>query len=297
MSWKFAYDSPTAITKLLEVHGLSMSKKFGQNFLLSRQVREHIVDEMKIDDSMKVWEIGPGIGSLTAHLLEAGCMVTAFEIDHGFCRILSDEAFGDDENFRLIEGDALKTWEKLFKVEGTPDRICGNLPYNVGSVCIAKLIEGKCLPQKMVYTLQKEVADRLCAQPGDKEWSSFTLLAQMDYVVKSAFSINSGAFYPVPNVTSSVITMDKREKPLVDPSLRDLFLMVIRDLFAQRRKTVKNNLLSGKTGAIIGKQGVDDVLESSGVLPGKRAEQLDWAQFIAISEAISNYRAKNLSDN
>lgn len=73
--------------------------------------------------------------------------------------------------------------------------------------------------------------------------------------------------------------------------------MVIRDLFAQRRKTVKNNLLSGKTGAIIGKQGVDDVLESSGVLPGKRAEQLDWAQFIAISEAISNYRAKNLSDN
>ena len=297
MSWKFAYDSPTAITKLLEVHGLSMSKKFGQNFLLSRQVREHIVDEMQLDGSMKVWEIGPGIGSLTAHLLERGCMVTAFEIDHGFCRILSNEAFGEDKNFRLIEGDALKTWEKLFKREGTPDCICGNLPYNVGSVCIAKLIEGKCLPQKMVYTLQKEVADRLCAKPGDKEWSSFTLLAQMDYVVKNAFSINSGAFYPVPNVTSSVITMEKRVKPLVNSSLRDMFLMVVRDLFSQRRKTVKNNLLSGKTGAIIGKTGVDAVLESSGVLSGKRAEQLDWAQFIAISEAVSNHQARNLSDN
>ena len=288
MSWKFAYDSPKAIKNLLDTEGLALSKKFGQNFLLSRHVRENIVRELTLDPTMKVWEIGPGIGSLTAHILDAGCFVTAFEIDHGFCRILNEQAFGEDENFRLIEGDALKTWEKLWKAEGTPDRICGNLPYNVGSVVIAKLLESGCLPPKMVYTLQTEVALRLSAKPGEKNWSSFSLLAQMDYEVKSAFTISGSSFYPEPNVSSTVITMTKREAPLVESALRDVFLVVVRDLFSQKRKTIKNNLLGGKTGARFGKDGVALILEKSGVDAGKRAEQLDWAQFIAISEAVSS---------
>ena len=288
MSWKFAYDSPKAIKSLLDKEGLALSKKFGQNFLLSRHIRENIVASLNLDPTMKVWEVGPGIGSLTAHIIEVGCDVTAFEIDHGFCRILTDQAFGDDENFRLIEGDVLKNWERVWKAEGTPDRICGNLPYNVGSVVIAKLLEAGCLPPRMVYTLQTEVALRLSAKPGEKTWSSFSLLAQMDYEVKSAFSISGSSFYPEPNVGSTVITMQKRDTPLVDPSLRSVFLLVVRDLFAQKRKTIKNNLLSGKTGSRIGKDGVARILEKSGVDAGLRAEQLDWAQFIAISEAVAN---------
>ncbi len=288
MSWKFAYDSPKAIKSLLDKEGLALSKKFGQNFLLSRHVRENIVRELSLEPTMKVWEVGPGIGSLTAHILDVGCFVTAFEIDHGFCRILSEQAFGEDGNFRLIEGDALKTWEKLWKEEGTPDRICGNLPYNVGSVVIAKLLEAGCLPPKMVYTLQTEVALRLSAKPGEKNWSSFSLLAQMDYEVKSAFSISGSSFYPEPNVGSTVITMTKRVAPLVDPKLREVFLVVVRDLFSQKRKTVKNNLLGGKTGARFGKDGVAGILQKSGVDEGLRAEQLDWSQFIAISEAVSS---------
>ncbi|MDT4762353.1 16S rRNA (adenine(1518)-N(6)/adenine(1519)-N(6))-dimethyltransferase RsmA [Sphaerochaeta sp. PS] len=288
MSWKFAYDSPKAITRLLDAEGLSMSKKFGQNFLLSRHIRENIVNELSLEPQMKVWEVGPGIGSLTANILETGCAVTAFEIDHGFCRILSTQAFVDDENFRLVEGDALKTWEKIFRSEGTPDRICGNLPYNVGSIVIAKLLENECLPEKMVYTLQKEVADRLSASPGEKAWSSFSLLAQMDYTVKTAFTISSSCFYPEPNVSSSVITMVKREQPLVDKAIRAVFLSVVRDLFSQKRKTIKNNLLSGNVGARFGKDGVASILEKSGVDPGKRAEQLSWEHFISISEAVSS---------
>ncbi len=288
MSWKFAYDSPKAIKSLLDKEGLALSKKFGQNFLINGHIRENIARELSLDPHMKVWEVGPGIGSLTVLLLEAGCSVTAFEIDHGFCRILTEQAFGEDENFRLIEGDALRTWEGLWKAEGTPDRICGNLPYNVGSVVIAKLLEAGCLPPKMVYTLQTEVALRLSAKPGEKAWSSFSLLAQMDYRVKSAFTIGASSFYPEPNVSSTVITMDKREAPLVDPSLRSVFLLVVRDLFAQKRKTIKNNLLGGRVGAKFGKDGVASILEKSGVAPGLRAEQLDWAQFIAISEAVSN---------
>ncbi|MBI9095605.1 MAG: ribosomal RNA small subunit methyltransferase A [Sphaerochaeta sp.] len=289
MSWKFAYDSPKAIKRLLDKEGLALSKKFGQNFLFSRHVRENIVRELKLEPTMKVWEVGPGIGSLTTHILDVGCLVTAFEIDHGFCRILNEQAFGEDENFRLIEGDVLKTWEKLWKAEGTPDRICGNLPYNVGSLVIAKVLESGCLPPKMVYTLQTEVALRLCAKPGEKAWSSFSLLAQMDYEVKNAFTISGSNFYPEPNVSSSVITMTKRSAPLVESALRDVFLVVVRDLFSHKRKTIKNNLLGGKTGARFGKDGVALILEKSGVDAGKRAEQLDWAQFIAISEAVSSH--------
>lgn len=275
MSWKFAYDSPAAITALLDNAGLAMSKKFGQNFLLSPQVRERIIQVLRIPPDGTVWEIGPGIGALTSLLVDGGYQVTAFEIDHGFCRILRDQAFTNDSNFRLIEGDALKTWEAIYQAEGVPDRICGNLPYNVGSVCIARFLEEQCLPQRMVYTLQKEVADRLCASFGDKDWSSFTILAQIDYQVNLEFTIKSGAFYPAPNVESAVISMQKRETPLISSELRPVFMPMVKDLFAQRRKTVKNNLLQGKLGSRLGKTGVEALLTSCEVPFNERAERLD----------------------
>ncbi len=284
MSWNFAYDSPAAITALLDDAGLSMSKKFGQNFLLSPQVRERIVHALRIPDGGTVWEIGPGIGALTSLLIAGGYQVVAFEIDHGFCRILRDRAFGDDANFRLVEGDALKTWEAVLAADGVPDRICGNLPYNVGSVCIARFLEEQCLPQRMVYTLQKEVADRLCACFGDKEWSSFTILAQIDYEVELLFPIKSGAFYPAPNVTSAVIGMQKRAVPLVPDGLRPVFMPMVKELFAQRRKTVRNNLQQGRIGSRIGKAGVEELLSSCQIPANERAERLDIPVLIRLAE-------------
>ncbi len=283
MSWNFAYDSPTQITRLLNESGLAMSKKFGQNFLLSPQVRQKIVDELQVPPAGSVWEIGPGIGALTDILVKSGYEVTAFEIDHGFCRILREQAFADDSNFRLVEGDALKTWEAVYAQEGVPSRICGNLPYNVGSVCIAKLLEQQCLPQRMVFTLQKEVADRLCAKFGDKEWSAFTILAQVDYDVQLLFNINSGAFYPAPNVTSAVIGMEKRPQSQVSKELRPIFMPMVKDLFAQRRKTVKNNLQSGKLGSMLGKEGVSTILERAGINPTERAERVDMASLLRMA--------------
>ncbi|NBK23981.1 MAG: ribosomal RNA small subunit methyltransferase A [Spirochaetia bacterium] len=296
MSWTFAYDSPNAITRLLEREDLAMSKKFGQNFLISHPVRERIVDLLEVQAGQKVWEIGPGIGSITSLLLEKRAHVTAFEIDHGFCRILSEQAFGDDPLFRLVEGDALKTLPTLLQREGEPSRICGNLPYNVGSVILAKLLESSFRPPRMVFTLQKEVVDRICAQPGSKDWSSFSLLAQADYEVSLATTINSGAFYPPPKVTSSVILFTLRGESKVAPSLRTYFFTLVRDLFAQRRKTVKNNLLGGKVGAMVGRDGVQWVLDDAHVDSSLRAEALDWEQFLALSASLSSYRARCTDD-
>jgi 16S rRNA (adenine1518-N6/adenine1519-N6)-dimethyltransferase len=288
MRWDFPYDSPNAITALLDEAGFSMSKKFGQNFLLSSSVREHIVDSLGLIEGKRVWEIGPGLGALTMVLLEHGALVTAFEIDHGFCRVLRDKAFPDEPNFTLVEGDALKTWEQVFANEGVPDMICGNLPYNVGSICIARFLEKQCLPNKMVFTLQREVAERLCSTPGDKMWSSFSILAQVDYSMELLFTIKPGAFYPVPNVVSSVIGMTRREEPLVDLSHRAEFIEVVNDLFTQRRKTVKNNLLHGKTGSRIGKEKIFEALETSGIPPEERAEQLGIDRILRLSRNIVN---------
>ncbi len=129
MIWDFPYDSTNAIIAILNKHGYAMSKKFGQNFLISLPIREKIVESLHLIPSSSVWEIGPGIGSLTQLLLRTGANVTVFEIDHGFCRILREEAFVDEERFHLIEGDVLKTWKEESEIHGVPDVVCGNLPY------------------------------------------------------------------------------------------------------------------------------------------------------------------------
>ena len=291
MSWDFQYESKSAIVELLERNELAMSKKFGQNFLLSKDVRERIVGYMNLSKDMKVWEVGPGIGAITSLILKKDVDLTAFEIDHGFCRLLVNEAFQDEGRFTLVEGDALKTTIKKFKEDkSTPDVVCGNLPYNVGSVCIAKLLENKCHPKKMVYTLQKEVAQRLCAESGTKLYSSFSVLAQIDYNVNIVMDINSQAFYPVPNVVSSVIVMDKRKTSLVSDELRDIFIMVVRDLFSKRRKTIKNNIVSGQCGKLFEKTQLITALEASGISLQSRAEKLNIKDFIKISEEIKKIK-------
>ena len=138
--WNLNYDSPSEIDRVLKENGLAMSKKFGQNFLINRTNRERLISLMDIEEGMRVWEIGPGLGAITHMLLKKGVELTAFEIDKGFIKILNEMAFNDEENFALVEGDALKTLFKK-KLLPLPDRIVGNLPYNVGSVMIAKLIE------------------------------------------------------------------------------------------------------------------------------------------------------------
>ena len=281
--WNLNYDSISQLDSTLKNHGLAMSKKFGQNFLISSQAREKIVSLMCLDENMKVWEIGPGLGAITHLVIKCGVDFKCFEIDHGFASILREEAFGDEKNFSLVEGDALKT---LFVESDMPDRIIGNLPYNVGSIIIAKLIESSILPDKMVFTLQKEVVDRMCAHPGDDSYSSFSVLTQLDYDNKLELVLKKGCFWPQPQVDSAVVVMTKRKTSLVDDDLRPVFLPLIRALFQQRRKTIKNNLMSSEYGNL-GKDVVDSIIEKAGLKGNERAEALSFDQLLAIAKAAS----------
>lgn len=259
-----------------------MNRKFGQNFLVSSQSRSSIVCLISPDETSLFWEIGPGLGSITALMLKAKAHVRAFEIDNGFCRILRELAFPDEENFSLVQGDALKT---LFREKKRPDVIYGNLPYNVGSVCIAKLIENSLLPSRMVFTLQKEVVSRMTARAGDPDYSSFSLLTQLDYENSLELTLSKGCFYPKPNVESAVVLMKKRETDRIDPSLRPIFIPLVRDLFAQRRKNIRNNLLSGMVGKRGGKSAVEEVITLSGFCGTERAETFSFEEIGKIAAA------------
>lgn len=282
--WNLNYDSISQLDGKLKKNGLAMSKKFGQNFLISSSAREKIVSLMDLQDGMRVWEIGPGLGAITHLVIKENVNLKCFEIDHGFASILRNEAFSDEDNFSLVEGDALKT---LFQEDEMPDRIIGNLPYNVGSIIIAKLIESSIIPERMVFTLQKEVVDRMCAKPGDDSYSSFSILTQIDYENRLELVLRKGCFWPQPQVESAVVVMRKRDKSLVDDSLRPVFLPLVRDLFSQRRKTIKNNLMASSYGNC-GKAKIEQIISQSGLSGSERAEALSFEQLLTISKVISD---------
>ena len=275
------YTNVGEISALLNENGLSMTKKFGQNFLISENALQKITDISGVTEGTKVWEIGPGLGALTSHMLAKGAQVTAFEIDHGFCRLLREVIFKDNENFTLVEGDALKTWKDVFKQTGCPDLICANLPYNVGSVLIASFIENRMLPPKMVFTLQSEVVQRICANVGDDQYSGFSLLMNVDYQNREALKIKRSCFWPSPNVDSSVVEMTRRAQSRIPEQWAPKFFTTTRALFSQRRKTVRNNLK-----ALASAERIDNALAKSNISETERAEKLSIEEILVLTQNL-----------
>lgn len=283
--WNLNYDSVKEVISVLESEGLAMSKKFGQNFLINHNARESIREKIAYKENISAWEIGPGMGAITSLVLNSGIKVKAFEIDKGFCRLLKERAFSDEANFTLIEGDALKTIANQSEI---PDIIFGNLPYNVGSIIIARLIENNILPERMVYTLQREVVERICAKENSDDYSSFSVLCQIDYEPTLSFVIRKGCFYPEPQVESAVVVMEKRKESLVPESLRETFLEVNRALFSQRRKTIKNNLKA------LNLKDIDRVIASSNLAGNERAETLSIEKIVEIAKAVNSDKLSSL---
>lgn len=277
------YNSPKDIIRLLAEKGLAPQKKFGQNFLVSGSVREQIISAIDLKSGLKIWEIGPGLGSITELILEkispaSGGHLTVFEIDRGFSELLRS-LFND--RIEIVEGDILKTWKNYSKDHGMPDRIFGNLPYNTASVMIASFIEESFIPEKMVFTVQKEVAQRMASKPGVSGYSSFSVLCQLACDVKIESEIKGGAFYPAPDVISAIVSMTPHGR-FTHIKNRKEFSRFLRILFNSRRKTIFNNL---KT---IGKEKTAAVLDSEGIPSDIRAEKLDVDQIVSLFTRINS---------
>ncbi|MBN2352417.1 MAG: ribosomal RNA small subunit methyltransferase A [Spirochaetales bacterium] len=239
------YDSPAEIRAVLEKHGLALKKRFGQNFLVNRHARERIAGLLEAGRDDLVWEIGPGLGAMTGLLLERARRVLAFEIDRGLVRALR-ELFPDRPSLEIIEGDALDTMGPAGEKRGAPNRILGNLPYSSASRIIAFFIEREIGAQKIVVTVQKDLALRMRASPGEKIYSSFSVLTQSFFDVRLEFDLKGGNFFPRPEVDSSVVSLVPASRLPPGPG-RAVFFRLIRLAFGSRRKTLNNNLF--KSGA------------------------------------------------
>ena len=277
MALSIDYNSPASLKVFLEERGLAMQKKFGQNFLINAQARKKLIDALEIEKGTTVWEIGSGLGAMTSEILERGAELTAFEIDHGFAAALV-ELFADKPNFKLVEGDVLKTWKT---VSDRPARLFGNLPYNIAATIFADLICAGVRFDKSVITVQKEVAQRITAKPGTDDYSSFSVLCQWAYDVTPLMDLGGGSFWPRPNVDSRAVKFVKKE---LFPQCKDpvLFTKMQRALFVSRRKTVKNNLSTFLSDS----QKAEDALKKADIDPKVRAETLDIKTLLRLSDAV-----------
>lgn len=283
------YNSPVALKSFLDENGMTMQKKFGQNFLVNAAARNKIIDALDVQKDTKVWEVGPGLGSMTSEILRRGANLTAFEIDHGFARLLRQffEEYSQKNQFELIEGDVLKTWKKYYdeNPDKKPDRFFGNLPYNVAAQIVADTINEGVRFDKIVVTVQKEVGQRMVAKPGTENYSSFSVLCQWAYDIKNVFDLAGGNFWPVPNVVSRAVLMTKRED---FPRCKNpkLFMSMIRQLFSSRRKTIRNNMLK-----ILSGEKTDAALVKCGIKLSERAENLNVEKLLELSDFIDEVKA------
>lgn len=287
------YDSPSEIKALLELMGLGPRKKWSQNFLINRNARERLVDALQMNEGDRIWEIGPGLGAITRLLAEKKADLTVFEIDPGYIEYLK-LAFADEKTFQIIQGDVIKTWMNEYDIQGCPDGVVGNFPYNAASAIIASFIENMKFPRQLVAIVQSEMADRITASPGTKNYSSFSIVCQYACDVKDVGTIGSGSFYPRPNVSSRIIKMVPRsnELQLIDPKL---FFVLVRDCFSSRRKTLQNNLKNAAARRLqkYGTELLFQAFESEGIALSARAETVTVDKYVDIANTIARlYGAK-----
>jgi 16S rRNA (adenine1518-N6/adenine1519-N6)-dimethyltransferase len=270
-----------------------MRKKFGQNFLINPRIRSGLLDAMELRDGDEVWEIGPGLGAMTAGLLERGAKVTAFEIDPAFAAILKGFFAGEaGGKFRLVEGDALKTWREVDAVPPSEETLLfGNLPYNAAAALLADFIENGRFFKRMVVTVQREVALRMAAKPGAPEYSSFSVLCSSVYKVSPLFVIKGSSFYPAPRVDSQGVRLDL----LPHGELPKLFYPLVRGLFSWRRKAIRNTLSAFAASVIINKpvshegasssarEAAAEALNRANISGERRPETLDRDEFAALA--------------
>ena len=274
---------------VLERHGFTFKKSFGQNFLTDTNILQKIVDTAEIDENVNVIEIGPGIGALTEFLAENAAEVMAFEIDERLVPILAD-TLRDFDNVCVVNEDILKSdlqvRIKEFANPSLPIKVVANLPYYITTPILMHLIESGIPFSEFVVMMQREVADRISAQPNSKSYGSLSIAVQYYMTAKVAFIVPRTVFVPAPNVDSAILKMVRRDQPAVGVKDEAFFFKVSKASFTHRRKTLWNNLTSyfGKSNEV--KTKLESALDNAELSPSVRGEALDLQEFARLADSL-----------
>lgn len=271
--------------ELVKKYNFKFSKSLGQNFLIDDSVLNDIVNGADVNSEDFIIEIGPGVGTLTAQLLNKAKKVTSIELDNDLIPILQQE-LGDHPNFSLIHKDALKVDFNEVIGDEKSVKLVANLPYYVTTPIIVNLLKNKYNFKSLTIMIQKEVAERMDAEPNCKEYGSLSLLVQYYCNTKIIRKVAPSSFMPRPKVESIVIRLDRLEEPRVKVKDEKLMFEIIRNSFNMRRKTLWN----GVKNMGVDKEDLMKAFEEAGIDPKRRGETLSLEEFAKLSDSIYEYK-------
>lgn len=283
--------SAKSTIEVLQKHQISLQKKFGQNFLIDRNILEKIVDAAQITEEDCILEIGPGIGTMTQYLAERAGKVIAVEVDKNLIPVLR-ETLSSYNNITIINQDILKTdLNQVLKEYGgsSPVKVVANLPYYITTPIIMTLFEDHIALQNITIMVQKEVAERMQAEPGTKNYGALSLAVQYYAKPEIIVKVPASCFLPKPNVDSTVIRLEKYDEPLYPAEDESYLFAVIRASFNQRRKTLVNGL-SNASALGVSKENITEVLTQMGLPATVRGETLTLEQFTELSNRLIKVR-------
>ena len=271
--------------ELVKKYNFKFSKSLGQNFLVDDSVPKDIVLGAEVDENDLVIEIGPGVGTLTAQLLNKAKKVVAIELDNDLIPILTQE-IGDNPKFTLIHNDALKVNFNEVIGEEKSVKLVANLPYYVTTPIIVKLLKEGYNFKSLTIMIQKEVAERINAEPGNKDYGALSLLVQYYCNTKIIRKVPPQCFIPRPKVDSIVIRLDRLNEPKVKVENEKLFFDIIRNSFNMRRKTLWN----GVKNIGLSKENLELAFKEANIDPKRRGETLSIEEFGVLSDKINKYQ-------
>lgn len=271
--------SPEVVHYICKRFDIKMSKKLGQNFLIKRGIVDEIVHAAELTPGEPVLEVGPGIGTLTQGLAQSGADVTAIELDRRLLEVL-DTTLASYDNVRIVHGDVLKLDVPAI-MNHKPFKVVANLPYYITTPIIMSLLESKLPIERLVVMVQKEVALRMVAKPGTKDYGALSVAVQYYTEPDIVLDVPPKSFLPAPAVTSSVIRCVLRDKPPVDVIDEKLFFRVVKAGFAQRRKTFANTMKT--TG--LSKDRIEELLAKANIDGQRRGETFTLQEFADVANA------------
>jgi len=272
---------------IMKKYNINANKRFGQNFLVDQHALDSIIEAGEVSKDDLIIEIGPGLGVLTAELCKNAGQVVAIEIDKRFTQILDDVLVNFD-NYKIMQDDILKVdLDELIKGLNHKEKakVIANLPYYITTPVIMKILEECSKISSIVIMVQKEVADRITAKPGGKEYGALTVSASFYGTAKKMFDVPPHCFMPKPEVTSSIIRIDVNNSPPVEIKSKEKFFKVVKAAFAQRRKTLLNSLANSGIFEVK-KDEIAKILAEIGIEEKRRPETLSIQEFAKISEYI-----------